>query len=78
MILIDADWPMAVRVEERIQECLQRETEEPKVSVSIGIASYPADGRTGQELVEAADHRLYQQKKRFAEEGIEVKSARTS
>ena len=78
LILIDTDLPMAVQVGERIQECLQKEAEEPQVSASVGIASYPADGRTGRELVEAADHRLYQQKKKFAEARTEARSARTS
>jgi len=55
LVLIDADPAMAEQVGERIQECLKRETEDPQLSASIGIASYPADGRTGQELLEAAD-----------------------
>src|SRR5579859_2008511 len=63
LVLIDADPAMAEQVAQRIQEGLCNEEEEPPLGVSIGIASYPSDGRTGQELLEAADHRLYQQKK---------------
>ena len=63
LVLIDADPAMAEQVGERIQECLRREKEDPPLSASIGIASYPVDGRTGQELLEAADRRLYQQKR---------------
>jgi len=63
LVLIDADPAMAEQVAERIQEGLRNEVEESVLGVSIGIASYPADGRTGQELLEAADHRLYQEKK---------------
>jgi len=63
LVLIDADPAMAGQVAERIQECLRKDMEEPELSASIGIASYPADGRTGQELLEAADERLYRQKK---------------
>jgi len=55
LVLIDADPAMAGQVAERIQECLRKDMEEPELSASIGIASYPADGRTGQELLEAAD-----------------------
>jgi diguanylate cyclase (GGDEF)-like protein len=80
LMLIDADLPMAEQVAERIRECLKKETEEPAVRASIGIASYPADGRTGQELLEAADQRLYREKKKgkkFAEEKMEKKSAKT-
>jgi len=63
LVLIDADPAMAEQVAERIQECIGNELEEPRLGASIGIASYPTDGRTGQELLEAADRRLYQQKK---------------
>ncbi len=63
LVLIDTDTAMAEQVGERIRECLRRDAEEPRLSASIGIASYPADGRTGQELLEAADERLYQRKK---------------
>ncbi len=63
LVLIDADPAMAEQVGKRIRECLRREREDPPVSASIGIASYPADGRTGQELLETADQRLYAQKK---------------
>lgn len=63
LVLIDADPAMAEQVAERIREGLRKDMEEPTLSASIGIASYPADGRTGQELLEAADERLYRQKK---------------
>jgi diguanylate cyclase (GGDEF)-like protein len=63
LVLIDADPAMAEQVAERIQECIGNEPEEPRRGASIGIASYPEDGRTGHELLEAADRRLYQQKK---------------
>jgi diguanylate cyclase (GGDEF)-like protein/PAS domain S-box-containing protein len=67
LVLIDADPLMAGHVAERVQECLKKDTEEPRLSASIGIASYPADGRTGQELLEAADERLYRQKRQSRE-----------
>lgn len=63
LVLIDADPAMAEQVAERIQECMRKDLEEPALSASIGVASYPADGRTGQELLEAGDERLYRQKK---------------
>ena len=65
LVLIDADPAMAEQVAQRIQEGLQNEGEEPSLGVSIGIASYVADGRSGQELLEAADLRLYQQRRRL-------------
>lgn len=63
VVLIDSDPAMAEQVAERIRTSLRQETEEPSLGVSIGLACYPADGRTGQEILEAADQRLYQQKK---------------
>lgn len=35
----------------------------PRLTVSIGVAVYPGDGRSPQELLEIADRRLYQDKK---------------
>lgn len=63
LVLIDADLPMAEQVAERISNCLREEGEESRLGVSIGVASFPADGRTGAELLETADQRLYHHKK---------------
>jgi len=54
---------MAEQVARRIEERLQSDAEAPRLSVSIGIGMYPADGRTAQELLEKTDRRLYQCKK---------------
>ena len=63
LLLIDADLTMAERVAERIAEFLRKGSEDESLGVSIGVAAWPADGRTGHELLEIADHRLYKQKK---------------
>jgi diguanylate cyclase (GGDEF)-like protein/PAS domain S-box-containing protein len=63
VVLIDSDAGMAEGVVERIETSLCKDTHEPKVSVSIGIGVFPENGRTTQELLEAADRQLYQQKK---------------
>lgn len=63
LLLIDADQAMADLVAARIAEFLREGSDETPLGVSIGVASWPEDGRTGQELLEVADHRLYQQKK---------------
>ena len=34
------------------------------ISLSVGIAQFPADGRTGEQLLAEADHRMYQCKQR--------------
>jgi len=63
VVLIDSDEGMADRVARRIESRLQKDAEEPSLSVSIGLGIYPDDGRTAAELIEAADRRLYQRKK---------------
>jgi len=63
VVLIDSDLGMAEQVAERITASLNREGVQPQLSVSIGVAIFPADGRTSQKLLEAADHKLYQSKR---------------
>ncbi|HLW80853.1 MAG TPA: sensor domain-containing diguanylate cyclase [Candidatus Acidoferrales bacterium] len=46
----------------RICELLKKEAEEPALSVSIGIASYPKDAETIGTLLYAADRALYRMK----------------
>jgi diguanylate cyclase (GGDEF)-like protein/PAS domain S-box-containing protein len=62
-LLIDSDLGMAEHVARRIQTGLQNEEETPSLTVSIGIAVYPQDGRTAPELLEVADQQLYRRKK---------------
>ena len=63
VVLIDSDAGMAERVRERIEASLSEDRREPVPTVSIGIGIYPHDGKTMQELLEAADRQLYQRKK---------------
>ncbi len=63
VVLIDSDRGMAEQVAGRIESGLENEREDPQLSVSIGIGVYPEDGRSSQELLEAADQRLYAGKK---------------
>jgi diguanylate cyclase (GGDEF)-like protein len=46
----------------RIRERLASETEQPKISVSIGVAVYPSSGATAERLLMAADEALYAMK----------------
>ncbi|HUI73851.1 MAG TPA: sensor domain-containing diguanylate cyclase [Candidatus Acidoferrum sp.] len=62
LILFEADPGMAEHVAQRIESCLGKDPEPPILSASIGAAHFPSDGRTAQELLEAADRRLYQRK----------------
>src|SRR5580698_7129155 len=63
VVLIESDLCMAQQVAERIEVRVREDTEEPPISVSSGMAIYPADGRTAQDLLEAADRQLYRQKR---------------
>jgi diguanylate cyclase (GGDEF)-like protein len=63
VVLIESDQSMAQQVAQRIEAHVREEQEEPPLSVSIGMAIYPADGRTAHELLEAADRQLYRRKK---------------
>jgi GGDEF domain-containing protein len=55
---------MAEHVAQRIEACVRDDREGPPITVSIGMAVYPGDGRTSQDLLEAADQQLYGRKKK--------------
>lgn len=49
-------------VAHRICECLTNDLEEPRLSVSVGMAVYPTDGKTTETLLHTADMQLYKMK----------------
>jgi diguanylate cyclase (GGDEF)-like protein len=55
-------------VASRIHELIAQTTEQPTLSVSIGAAIYPSDGKTIQDLLQKADRELYGMKSRGAEQ----------
>ena len=65
VILPDADQAAADAAATRIHDALRRQPFQPEgrgpvpISVSIGQATFPADGRTATELIETADARMY-------------------
>ncbi|MHB8500179.1 MAG: sensor domain-containing diguanylate cyclase [Candidatus Acidiferrales bacterium] len=63
VVLIDSDQAMAAHVAQRIEACVRDDGEDPSISVSIGMAVYPGNGRTSNDLLEAADRQLYGRKK---------------
>jgi diguanylate cyclase (GGDEF)-like protein/PAS domain S-box-containing protein len=63
LLLIDSDPGMAEHIAGRIQRCVSSDRGDPCISVSIGTSVFPDDGRTTQELLEAADQQLYRRKK---------------
>ena len=62
LVLPETDTAAALRVADRIAERLRTDGDEPPVTVSTGIAVYPHDGKTIDELLSAADHVLYRKK----------------
>ena len=58
VVLIESDQGMAQQVAQRIEAHVREDQEDPRISVSIGMAIYPADGGTAHELLEAADRQL--------------------
>jgi diguanylate cyclase (GGDEF)-like protein len=63
LVLPEAGAPAARRVGERIRERLSADGEDPPVTVSVGAAVFPQDGRTVEELFDAADRSLYGMKR---------------
>jgi diguanylate cyclase (GGDEF)-like protein/PAS domain S-box-containing protein len=53
-------------VASRIHELIAQDSEQPALSVSIGAAIYPSDGKTIQDLLHKADRELYGMKSRDA------------
>jgi diguanylate cyclase (GGDEF)-like protein len=59
LVLPETDKEGAVQVAARVRALLAADAEEPRVSASIGVATYPRDGRSAVTLLAAADGVLY-------------------
>jgi diguanylate cyclase (GGDEF)-like protein len=64
LVLPEAGREIASRVVTRVRERLAAEKEEPRLSVSAGVAAFPEDGDTPEKLLGAADRALYGMKNR--------------
>lgn len=64
LILPEAERDAGMQVAQRISDGLAADGEHPALSVSIGIAICPEDGDTVETLFDAADHDLYEMKRR--------------
>jgi diguanylate cyclase (GGDEF)-like protein/PAS domain S-box-containing protein len=62
LILPETEIDGARKLAHRIMRRLADDTEEPPITVSAGVAECPADGETLDELLETADHDLYEMK----------------
>jgi diguanylate cyclase (GGDEF)-like protein/PAS domain S-box-containing protein len=67
IVLPETNAKDAALVGKRICERLSGETEEPLLSLSVGIAVYPEDGATTDTLLQGADRELYTMKQRKKE-----------
>ncbi len=52
----------AEQVADRVRNCLEADEEVPRLSLSIGISTFPESGITVQQLLECADRALYEMK----------------
>jgi diguanylate cyclase (GGDEF)-like protein len=62
LVLPEAGAEAAERVSQRVREKLAADLEIPQLTVSAGVAVYPADGDTLEKLLGAADRALYKMK----------------
>lgn len=62
LVLPETSESAARQVVERIRDCLEVDQEIPRLSLSIGIATFPECGATVQQLLESADRALYEMK----------------
>ena len=64
LVITESDETAAWKVADRVCEVLAGDGESPQVSVSIGVAVYPAHGESADALLGAADRALYAMKAR--------------
>ena len=63
LVLPETDRASALLVSGRIQALLASDPREPRISVSAGVAEFPADGGSSEALIRAADGVLYRAKR---------------
>ena len=63
LVLPESSAESAAYVAQRISERLAKDVEEPRLTISIGVAEYPRDGTSIEHLLNAADQALYQEKR---------------
>ena len=68
VILPETTASAAAFVASRIRERIATDSEQPTLSASIGVAVYPQDGETIDDLLQAADRELYKRKRQGAEQ----------
>lgn len=66
LVLPETPLEHACLVAERIAQLLAEDPESPRISASVGVAEYPHDGHTIEQVLRAADESLYSQKRQRA------------
>lgn len=61
-VLPETDSTFALEVAERMRKTIAAQTIEPRITLSIGIASFPQDGNNKNTLIEIADDACYEAK----------------
>lgn len=64
LVLTETSATAATVVAQRVARRLAQDAEEPRLSVSIGVAEFPRDGASIEHLLSAADQSLYNEKRR--------------
>jgi diguanylate cyclase (GGDEF)-like protein len=59
LLLPETDELSARQVVGRIRNRLEADTESPRLSISVGVATHPKHGTSVQHLLDAADRELY-------------------
>jgi diguanylate cyclase (GGDEF)-like protein len=72
LVLPEISAEYARRVAQRISQRLAEDVELPRLTVSVGVAEYPRDGLTIEQLLNAADHALYEIKLHAASSSLTV------
>jgi len=62
LVLPETNLSAAQQVVDRVRNCLEEDEEIPRLSISIGVATFPKCGVTAQQLLEYADRALYAMK----------------
>ncbi len=65
LVLTETTAEAATVVAKRVAQRLSQDAEEPRLSISIGVAEFPCDGSTIEHLLSAADQALYNDKRRI-------------
>jgi diguanylate cyclase (GGDEF)-like protein len=74
LVLPETSESSARQVAERVRDCLETDGEVPRLTLSVGIATFPKSGTTVQELLEFADRALYEMKGRSKKEKLQKRS----